>query len=129
MTHPFHSRAPASRLGERGSVTAETAAVLPVLVVVLAAALWALAAVGAQLACADAARVGARAASRGEPLDAVRQAVARIAPQGARVTIERGPASTRVEVSAGVRPTWGARLPTVTVRSAASVSTEPGVGR
>jgi Flp pilus assembly protein TadG len=40
---------------DRGSVTAETALVLPVLVVVLAMAVWVLAAVGAQLRCVDAA--------------------------------------------------------------------------
>ena len=46
-------------------VTAETAVVLPVLLFVLAGAVAAVVVVGAQLRCVDAAREGARAASRG----------------------------------------------------------------
>ena len=45
-------------------VTAETAVVLPVLLVVLAGAVAAVTVVGAQLRCVDAAREGARAAAR-----------------------------------------------------------------
>ena len=40
----------------QGMVTAETASVLPVLVVVLVAAVWVVAAASAQLRCTDAAR-------------------------------------------------------------------------
>ena len=47
-------------------VTAETAVVLPVLLLVLAGAVAAVVVVGAQLRCVDAAREGARAAARGE---------------------------------------------------------------
>ncbi|MBX6168101.1 MAG: hypothetical protein IRY84_10740, partial [Thermobispora bispora] len=39
---------------DRGSVTAEAAVLLPVLLIVLGAALWAVAIVGVQLQCVDA---------------------------------------------------------------------------
>jgi Flp pilus assembly protein TadG len=71
---------------ERGMVTAETAVVLPVLLLVLAGAVAAVTVVGAQMRCVDAAREAARAAARGEPVDAgddVRVTVtARITPLG-----------------------------------------------
>ena len=51
---------------EAGMVTAETAVVLPVLLLVLVCAVAAVTVVGAQLRCVDAAREGARAAARGE---------------------------------------------------------------
>ncbi|WP_433249664.1 TadE family type IV pilus minor pilin [Streptosporangium sp. CA-135522] len=110
-------------------MTAETAMVLPGVVVVLAAALWAVSAVGAQLECVDAARAGARAASRGEPLQQVRDGVLAAAPAGAHVVVTRSAEMTRVEVSASVRPRWGASLPSVTVGATAFSATEPGVER
>lgn len=112
--------------GSKGSVTAETAVVLPAVVVMLAAALWGVAAVGAQLECVDAARMGARAASRGESLERVRGGVLAAAPAGAHVMVTRSAEVTRVEVSASVRPRWGASLPAVTVRATAVSATEPG---
>ncbi|MEV8636728.1 TadE family type IV pilus minor pilin [Streptosporangium sp. NPDC051023] len=108
-------------------MTAETAVALPALVVVLAAALWAVAVVGAQLECVDAAWAGARAASRGEPLDRVRGGVLAAAPPGARVTVTRSVKITLVEVSASIAPRWGASLPGVTVHATAVSATEPGV--
>ncbi|MFD8532164.1 TadE family type IV pilus minor pilin [Streptosporangium canum] len=113
----------------QGSVTAETAVVLPAVVVMLAAALWAVAAVGAQLECVDAARTGARAASRGESLEQVRDGVLAAAPAGARVVVTRSAEVTRVEVSVRIRPRWGASLPAVTIRATAVSATEPGAER
>ncbi|PZG37381.1 hypothetical protein C1I98_25605 [Spongiactinospora gelatinilytica] len=107
-------------------MTAETAAVLPSLMVVLAAAIWAVAVVGAQLECVDAARAGARAAARGESIEQVRQLVADLAPDGAEVAVLRDARTTRVSVSAQVRPKWGERLPAVSVGSDAAAITEPG---
>ncbi|GAA5076334.1 Flp pilus assembly protein TadG [Thermocatellispora tengchongensis] len=112
--------------GCRGSVTAETAAVLPALMAVLAGALWMVAVVGAQLECVDAARAGARAAARGESLEEVRRIAARLAPAGAEIAIDRGAETSKVEVSATVRPKWGEALPSVTVESVAVAATEPG---
>ncbi|MFF0575225.1 TadE family type IV pilus minor pilin [Streptosporangium saharense] len=112
--------------GSRGSVTAETAVALPALVVVLAAALWAVTVAGARLECVDAARAGARAASRGESLERVRSGVLAAAPAGARVTVTRGPETTRVEVSVTVTPGWGTSLPGIIVHATAVSATEPG---
>lgn len=85
-------------------VTAETAVVIPVLLVVLAAGIWVLASVVAQLRCVDAARVGARAAARGDAPAAVTAATARVAPAGARVEIVRSGDEVTVVVRAVVRP-------------------------
>lgn len=114
---------------ERGSVTAETAVALPALVMVLAAALWAVTVVGAQLRCVDAARAGARAAARGEAPEAVRSAVLRAAPAGSRVAVELGPAVTRVDVSVPVRPPWTSGFASVEVTASATSATESGVFR
>ncbi|WP_308211148.1 TadE family type IV pilus minor pilin [Nonomuraea roseoviolacea] len=108
----------------RGSVTAETAAVLPALMVVLAAALWAIQAVGTQLECVDAARVGARAAARGEPVDQVREVIRSATRPDARVEVLRGPERTHVKVAVDVRPAWGAAFPPVQVSATASAATE-----
>ncbi|GAA4562140.1 TadE family type IV pilus minor pilin [Planotetraspora kaengkrachanensis] len=112
---------------ERGSVTAETAVALPALVVVLAAALWAIAVVGAQFQCVDAARAGARAAARGEPADAVREAVARSAPANARVDVSSDAEVARVQVTVRVEPGWGPVSPGVDVSASAVSALEPGV--
>ena len=72
---------------ERGMVTAETAVVLPVLLLVLAGAVAAVTVVGAQMRCVDAAREAARAAARGEPVDVVHAIAARTAPSGAGAVI------------------------------------------
>ncbi|MQA83094.1 MAG: hypothetical protein GEV03_00330 [Streptosporangiales bacterium] len=92
---------------DRGSVTAETAVVLPGLVLVLVASLWGVRAAAAQIACIDAARAGARAASRGEPLDAVRAEAARIGPAGARIDVRRDIQFVHVTVVTQVRPAGG----------------------
>ncbi|SDG42358.1 TadE-like protein [Sinosporangium album] len=113
-------------LRSRGSITAETAAVLPVIVVVLAASLWMIAIVDGQLRCVDAARTGARAAARGESPDQVRQAVASSLPSGAHVVVTRDGGAVRVEVAFKVRPEWGNGLPGITVRATAVSAAEPG---
>ncbi|WP_328808658.1 TadE family type IV pilus minor pilin [Nonomuraea montanisoli] len=105
-------------------MTAETAAVLPALMIVLAAALWAIQAVGTHLECVDAARVGARAAARGEPVDQVREVVRSATRPDARVDVLRGPERTQVRVAVDVRPAWGTALPPVQVSATASAATE-----
>lgn len=114
-----------ARLPSRGSVTAETAAMLPALMVVLAAALWAVQAVEAQLECVDAARAGARAAARGEPLDQVRNLVQAATRPGAQISLARGPDVTTVEVGVEVGPAWGPDLPSVRITASATSPTEP----
>jgi hypothetical protein len=113
---------------ERGSVTAETAVVLPVLVVVLAAALWVLAAVGAQLRCVDAAALAARSAARGDAPAAVAAAGRRLAPDGAQVQVTRSGDEVHVLVQASVRPfALLAVLPAMPVSGRAVAVVEPGV--
>jgi Flp pilus assembly protein TadG len=91
------------RRSDAGTVTAETAVVLPALVVVLVFALWSVMAVTAQLRCVDAARVGARALARGDaPASAVAAARA-AAPAGARVVITRSGDLVAVDVVASAR--------------------------
>jgi Flp pilus assembly protein TadG len=114
------------RPASRGSVTAETAAMLPALVVVLAAALWAIQAVGAQLECVDAARAAVRAAARGEPLTQVRDLARSATRSTAHVEMTRDPETTKVQITVEVRPVWGPSLPAVRVSATATADTEPG---
>jgi Flp pilus assembly protein TadG len=110
-------------------VTAEMAAVLPVLALVTAVALWGIGAVASQVRCGDAAREAARAAARGEPSAQVRLAATRAAPPGALVTVSAGSAGTlRVRVTARVGP-LGRWLPAITVIGDAVAEREIQVGR
>jgi Flp pilus assembly protein TadG len=108
-------------------VTAETAVVLPVLLMVLAGAVSALIVVGAQLRCVDAAREGARAAARGDGDAAVTAIVARSGPAGARVRIATGTDDIAVTVSADVAPLGPVPLH-VRVSSRAVSAREPSAG-
>lgn len=106
---------------QRGSVTAETAVLLPVLLVVLAAAVGVLVCVSAQLRCVDAARAAARGAARGDAPSSVQQSGERLAPPGAVVRQVAGEDTVEVVVTARVHP-FGhvlAVLPTVEVRGRA----------
>jgi Flp pilus assembly protein TadG len=111
---------------EVGMVTAETAVVLPVLLLVLAGAVAAVTVVGAQLRCVDAAREGARAAARGEPVAVVEELVARAAPDGASTTVSVGAEEVRVRVSARIAPLGPVPL-AITVVAEAVAMREPGV--
>ena len=85
-------------------VTAETAVVLPVLLLVLAAAVAAVVVVIGQLRCVDAAREGARAAARGEPVGVVADLAGRAAPDGAAVDVGGTADQVSVTVAATVSP-------------------------
>ena len=111
---------------QRGSVTAETAIVLPVLVLMLVAAGWAVGLVVAQIRCLDAARDVARAVARGEPVDAARRLGARSAPPGSTVEVARTGEDVTVVVTGSVgTPVPGGGRP-VQVRGRATVQAEPG---
>jgi Flp pilus assembly protein TadG len=109
--------------------TAELAAVLPALVAVLLAAVWVLTAVSAQERCVDAARVGARAAARGESDAVVRRWAGALAPPGARVTVVRGTGTVRVEVWAALRPAGAVAdmLPALTLHASVTGPAELGL--
>jgi Flp pilus assembly protein TadG len=114
---------------DRGSVTAETALALPVLVVVLAMGVWVLAAVGAQLRCVDAASGAARAAARGETPAAVTALGRRLAPDAATVRVDYRGDQVHVTVTARVRPLRAVRvLPLLEVDATSVALVEPGVG-
>lgn len=108
-------------------VTAETAVVLPVLLLVLVAAVAAVTVVGAQLRCVDAAREGARAAARGEPVALVVALAERAAPEGAVTAVSSDGEQVRVTVSARIAPLGPVPL-RVTVDAAAVALREPGAG-
>jgi hypothetical protein len=120
-------RPPGGEAAERGSATVEIAVALPALVLVVAVALWGVSVAAAHVTCVDAARAGARAAARGEPLSAVRAAVLRGAPSGARVTMRRDGDFTEVDVSVVLRAPVLSGLPPIVVREYAVAATEPGV--
>jgi Flp pilus assembly protein TadG len=112
--------------GDTGYVTAETAMVLPVLALVLGAALWAIAVAGAQLRCIDAARDGARAAARGES-DAVAVAAAQAAaPAGAQIELRHEGGRIVVIVRARVGGATGplGRIPAPTAEATATADSE-----
>ncbi len=74
--------------------------VLPVLALFAMTLLWALVAAAAQIRCVDAARAGARAAARSEPVAAAEAAARTAAPEGARVSVTRSGELWRVTVEA-----------------------------
>ncbi|MFJ6198827.1 TadE family type IV pilus minor pilin [Micromonospora sp. NPDC092111] len=113
-------RRPAGR--DRGSFTAELAAGLPALLLLLLAGLTAVDAVTTKAACLDAAREAALTASRGG--DGV-TAGARIAPESAVVSISVTEDRVTATVRAPVR-TLGARLPRITVEATTVAAVEPG---
>lgn len=86
----------------QGSVTAETAIVLPAIAVLLAGVLALGAVVFAQVACIDAARAGARAAARGDGPSQVVGYARSLAPDGATVRVVHQGADVIVVVRARV---------------------------
>lgn len=112
--------------GSFGFATVEIAVALPALLLVTVAALWGVTIASAQLACADAAKTGARAASRGEPLPAVELAVAQAAPAGADVRVHRDAELSTVEVTARIHAPGMTGLPPVVLHARALAATEPG---
>jgi Flp pilus assembly protein TadG len=108
-----------------GMVTAELAACLPVLVLILAVALSAVSAVGVRVRLQDAAREAARAAARNDPA-AARDLAHRAAP-GTAVTIARDAATVVAVVRGRVHP-LGGWLPALTVTERAVAAVEPTAG-
>jgi hypothetical protein len=106
---------------DRGSFTAELAAGLPALMLLLLFGLTAVSAVSTKLQCLDAAREGARAASRGDPGPA---AAIRVGPEGSDVHIAVEADAVVVTVIAPVR-FLGGSVPTITVQGSAVAAREP----
>lgn len=106
---------------DRGSFTAELAAGLPALMVLLLVGLTAVAAGVAKVQCVDAARDGALAGARGEP---ARPAAVRLAPDGAEIEIAGDEEAVTARVRARVRLP-GSRLSVLTVEGEAAAPREP----
>ncbi|GAA3347413.1 TadE family type IV pilus minor pilin [Amorphoplanes nipponensis] len=106
---------------DRGAFTAELAAGLPALMLLLLSGLTAVSAVTAQGRCVDAAREGALVAARGGP---GLESAAGIAPVDARVDLAAGEDTVTVTVRAPVR-LLGGRLPAISVRAQAVAAREP----
>ncbi len=108
---------------DRGSFTAEFAAGLPALLLLLLAGLTAVSAVVAKGQCVDAAREGALTAARG---GAGAPAATAVAPAGAQVLILVDGDAVIARVSAPVS-LFGARLPVITVHGNSTAALEPTV--
>ena len=107
---------------DRGSFTAELAAGLPALMLLMLAGLTAVSAVTTKAQCVDAAREAALAASRGA---AGAEAGRRSAPAGSVVSVTIAGDTVVATVRAPVR-SLGARLPRLTVEARAVAAVEPG---
>jgi hypothetical protein len=105
-------------------VTAELAACLPVLVLLVAVALGAVTAAGAAVRVQDAVAGAARAAARGDPGGAVAVAAAR-AP-GARLDLRRDGALIRASATLHVS-LLGSWLPGMVIHEQAVAVVEPAV--
>ena len=105
--------------------TAEFALALPAVVLVLALSLGALGLAWDQIRCVDAARAGARAASRGDSSEAVILVASRAAPPGAVVSMITS--GDLVQVSVVSRPRAAGRLlpEWLQATSTASAAREP----
>ena len=106
---------------DRGSFTAELAAGLPALMLLLLAGLTAVSAVTTKTQCVDAAREGALAAARGGSGAADAR---RVAPPGAAIDVAGDPELVTVTVTARVR-VLGGHLPVLTVDAQAVAAREP----
>ncbi|QWC83730.1 pilus assembly protein [Nocardioidaceae bacterium] len=100
---PRHLRG--TRRTERGAVTAEAALVIPSLVLVTLALVWAISLVALRIAAIDASREAARVAARGESVAAARTAARRVAEGASAVHVEVGAELVRVRVEMPVVPT------------------------
>jgi Flp pilus assembly protein TadG len=107
---------------DSGSVTAELAVCLPVLVLLLAVALSAVTVSAARIRAADGAREAARALARGDRALAAR-AVGRLVP-GARLStaVADGEVTATVQLLVHPLASW---LPSVTVTERAVAAAEP----
>lgn len=109
------------RASQRGAVTAEAMAVLPVLVAVTIGCAWVVSLGLAELRVTDAACEAARLAARGDSTSIVVRRAEQIAPEGAVVSVEPSGDQIRVQVQAEVAAPVGLLgfLPAPTVRAEA----------
>jgi hypothetical protein len=109
---------------DRGFFTAELAAGLPALMLLMLAGLTAVSAVVAKGQCVDASREGALVTARG---GAGEPAAAAVAPGGAEVRISIAADAVTARVRAPVM-VFGAHLPVITVEGSSTAAREPASG-
>lgn len=114
--------------GESGTITAEFAVVMPVVIILVAFVVGA----GAVGACAvkveEAARMSARSAARGEPWEETSHVARGIAGDDARVDIKRSGQDIEISVSArapGILGSWGNLVLTSRAHAQRETGTEP----
>jgi Flp pilus assembly protein TadG len=111
-----------AEVAQQGMVTAELAVCLPVLMLLLGAALSMVSVAAAHIRAVDAAREAARAAARGDPAEATR--LAGQAAPGVRLAITS--TATEVTATATLHVTMiGSWLPSVTIVERAVAAAEP----
>ena len=111
------------RVRQRGSVTAETALVLPILLAFVLGLVWLVSLGVTQARCLDAAREAARALARDVTVQAATDLARRSSPPGADIRIQRDGGAVVVTVSVPAKapgPIFGA-LPAIGL-SATAVS-------
>ncbi|WP_436524614.1 TadE family type IV pilus minor pilin [Actinoplanes sp. HUAS TT8] len=108
---------------DRGAFTAELAAGLPALMVLLFAGIAAVSAMVTKAQCLDAAREAALAEARGERTSVAAQ----VAPEGADIRVGGDQESVTVTVSVRVS-VLGGHLPGFTVTAGAVAAREPAAG-
>jgi Flp pilus assembly protein TadG len=120
VTHRF-------RHDETGAVTAEAAAVLPVLMLFALGLAWLVALGGTQVRALDAARETARAVARGEDSGVSLGLGRQVAPAGARISVHDEGQTVSVTVDAPVRGPGGifGFLPTYHAHATAVAAQEP----
>jgi len=116
------------RRSECGAVTAETAVVLPVLVLLGIALAWLVSLGTSQVRVVDGAREAARAIARGEEVGTAVELGRRVAPAGAEFQVVTEEGVVRVRVTAQVRGPGGLLdlLPGFDARAEAVAALEPG---
>lgn len=112
------------RAHDAGMATAEMAVALPVLMLLVLTAVYAVQVMGMRVRCLDAAREVARAAARGDPRAPV---IGREVLPGSAVSIRRSERTVTAVVSIRLHP-LGGDLPAVTVREQVTAATEPAAG-
>lgn len=115
------------RRSQSGAATAELALTLPLLAAVTLALVWLLTLGVAQVRLVDAARETARAVARGESLEDAVALGARIAPDGAEISVTMGE-TIRVRASSRVAGPGGVldALPASRLTAEAVAAAEPG---
>lgn len=110
---------------QRGMVTVELAVAISAAIAVMIMLCWGIALLVLQLRLVDTASAVARQAARGDRVAVGRAEAA--APAGTRVQVSRRGPTTRVSVRLETDP-FGLLTPRVTLKAAAEVTDEPGVG-